>query len=1247
MKGKKILSLLMCALMLVSMLPVSAFADESCTCGSDEADSHSTGCALYTAPENPQCFCVEKCTEGTVNEWCHVCGVQGAAACKGGADKGNVFVENVAAVTIDEETTEYLTLAKALENISDGAVLSLLQDCSLDGVEDKPGYVHESGSLTIDLNGKTISGSGEPALIHVKGGVLKIVDSSTGGSILENSTDTETTYSCVLVEGGLVEHLDGMIKSENGTAVSIFGEGKYTMGEKPAETDETEPKEENKPEAEGKVTAFYFAKDAGIVLGDVSGAYSVAMETPGKFATALEGVSLSTANFSSAEEGYYIALDRTANTLSLVQGECIHNYVDGICSCGAEHAVASLSPTEADGANGWYKGATLTAPEGYTISATDGGTASNAMAVSDGTYTAIEYWMKNVESGIESKLTMTVSINVDGTAPAISRAEAASVTDNSASVQIEIAEAASGVESIQLVCSDTAVTIGELTDNAFPVSGMSANTAYTFTLTVKDNAGNSASREISLITSKLAASYTAPAAKSGLVYNGEAQELITAGAASGGEMQYSLNGIDYSTAIPAATAAGSYTVWYKVLGDAQHGDIEAACITAEIGKAEPSYTIPAGLSATYGQTLADVTLPEGWSWKDNGSVGNAGSNKFSAMFTPDDTANYSTVEKEIELSVAKKALSITGAVIGEKSYDGQKTASVSSVSLSGLHGSETLSPGTDFTVSAEFNDANIGSDKIVTVSVTLLETAAAKNYSISGSFTLYNQSILENAATPTVSLSFDKVSYNGSEHKPTVTLKIGDTVIPASEYDVVYADNTNAGTAKVTVSDKTGGNYSFGSVERTFVIEKVKLTISPKAVSVTRGANAPKLDYTVTGLISGEKIGANTALEFKLYNSSGTEVTPANAVNTAGTYTIKWTNMNSIKFSKVENYELNKVETANFVVNAPASSTTNNNTGSGTNTNTNNNSSNTNNSSGNNYKPPVASTMKPTTTVPLSGDSKTIRVDVSVYGNTATISSLDLDKLDTVIDERISTGTVSVDFSKLGNGNSISTVKLPTDAVNEIAKAAQDDNNDVESLVIVLSDETSIEFDAAALTQKASQAKGKDISISVEHADKSKTLTAAQKAAVSGHDAYDISVISDGKQISDMGGKVSIHVPYALKSGEKAEGIVVYYVDDKGNMEACETSYDSQNKQVSWKTEHLSVYMIDYVEPLEENPAEGENIGADENTAPENNAPTPIDPEKKDNNDLKAILWIALIGLVLMAGGLMIFAFIRRMKDDN
>ena len=72
--------------------------------------------------------------------------------------------------------------------------------------------------------------------------------------------------------------------------------------------------------------------------------------------------------------------------------------------------------------------------------------------------------------------------------------------------------------------------------------------------------------------------------------------------------------------------------------------------------------------------------------------------------------------------------------------------------------------------------------------------------------------------TPTIEVT-TPVTYNGTAQKPTVVVKDGANVILASEYSVSYADNINAGTATVTITDVAGGNYNVNG-STTFTINK-------------------------------------------------------------------------------------------------------------------------------------------------------------------------------------------------------------------------------------------------------------------------------------------------------------------------------------------------------------------------------------------------------------------------------------------
>ncbi len=54
-----------------------------------------------------------------------------------------------------------------------------------------------------------------------------------------------------------------------------------------------------------------------------------------------------------------------------------------------------------------------------------------------------------------------------------------------------------------------------------------------------------------------------------------------------------------------------------------------------------------------------------------------------------------------------------------------------------------------------------------------------------------------------LSIPADSYKYTGSEIKPKVTVKLGNTILPETDYEVRYASNVNTGTASVTVTPKS------------------------------------------------------------------------------------------------------------------------------------------------------------------------------------------------------------------------------------------------------------------------------------------------------------------------------------------------------------------------------------------------------------------------------------------------------------
>ena len=105
--------------------------------------------------------------------------------------------------------------------------------------------------------------------------------------------------------------------------------------------------------------------------------------------------------------------------------------------------------------------------------------------------------------------------------------------------------------------------------------------------------------------------------------------------------------------------AGDYTLTANYGGSATSLTADEQTKTLTIEKAEGNkatdYTEPS-LTAIYGQTLADVALPEGWVWNaSETSVGNVitPTNTFAAIFTPADTKNYNPVTKNLPVTVNK------------------------------------------------------------------------------------------------------------------------------------------------------------------------------------------------------------------------------------------------------------------------------------------------------------------------------------------------------------------------------------------------------------------------------------------------------------------------------------------------------------------------------------------------------------------------------------------------------------------
>ncbi|MCR4691450.1 MAG: hypothetical protein K5739_08905 [Lachnospiraceae bacterium] len=99
-----------------------------------------------------------------------------------------------------------------------------------------------------------------------------------------------------------------------------------------------------------------------------------------------------------------------------------------------------------------------------------------------------------------------------------------------------------------------------------------------------------------------------------------------------------------------------------------------------------------------------------------------------------------------------------------------------------------------------------------------LTVAVKREYNYTGKVTK-KFSIAKKVIQPTVVVG-GNFSYTGKEIKPAITVKDGNKTVSKSEYTVSYSNNVNAGTGKITVKDKSGGNYKFNNVDTSFTIAK-------------------------------------------------------------------------------------------------------------------------------------------------------------------------------------------------------------------------------------------------------------------------------------------------------------------------------------------------------------------------------------------------------------------------------------------
>ncbi|WP_238150482.1 immunoglobulin-like domain-containing protein [Ligilactobacillus ruminis] len=107
----------------------------------------------------------------------------------------------------------------------------------------------------------------------------------------------------------------------------------------------------------------------------------------------------------------------------------------------------------------------------------------------------------------------------------------------------------------------------------------------------------------------------------------------------------------YTSEVPKN--AGTYYVKASVAGTENYTVLESAPVAFEIAKAIPSYEKVTGEKVTglvlgQGQALSKIELPEQFKWVDETMTADElGTHTFKAIYTPEDTANYQTIEVKV------------------------------------------------------------------------------------------------------------------------------------------------------------------------------------------------------------------------------------------------------------------------------------------------------------------------------------------------------------------------------------------------------------------------------------------------------------------------------------------------------------------------------------------------------------------------------------------------------------------------
>ena len=628
-------------------------------------------------------------------------------------------------------------------------------------------------------------------------------------------------------------------------------------------------------------------------------------------------------------------------------------------------------------------------------------------------------------------------------------------------------------------------------------------------------------------------SITPPTAQENLTYTGQEQALITAGSvADYGTMQYSLteNGT-YSQDIPTGTDAGAYTVWYRVIGDANHNDTAPASVAVRIGQ---------------------------------------------------------------------KPLTITGVTAASKPYDGTTDAGITSVTFDNV----TLNRGTDYTVTASFDDASVGNGKNITARVTLMGQTA-KNYALEQSSFPTTGSITR-AAVPGFTKETALTIVNGHANTYTVALPALPKLETPKKYGALtyeireikldgsyYTSGAKVENGKLTLPIQKNDVKTTGSVGTVTVVikstnyEDITLTVNVNATNkllptvTAPTANALTYNGTEQALVTAGKTTGGTML-YRLDDSKWSEQIPT--AKNAGEYTVWYKVQGNAEYADVAEQSLTVT-----VSNQPSGGGASGGGGGGA------------------APAPtpddadvitVKEDTKDNTTSKPGAETDTTTITKTTVKNTTTettkneqgqdvsktTASVSKDLGDKLLDQAVSnksdTIEITVKSSDANNGSGAGStgaadsvkateVELPKATVNAIAK---DTNADL----VIKTDNGEVVLDNKTLETIAGAAKGDTVTIVVgENTQLKETQKPAEKIVGKNGTLFDLVAKIGEKHLHQFeGGKAYVILPMPQKL--KGKDILVIYIDDNGLCKILNHSVEKIGAEdyIRFTTTHFSTFAV-------------------------------------------------------------------------